>query len=322
MNSQSSVSFNTRNDSPMTIPKKGMARKDSKRNTISNLQSSRTCKRVNAIQKLYLKMRQTRSTRYDYSSSNATYYQTTTYQSQCYQLLCAKFPFLKTSGVSMHLQQCNGRYHLCHSKICQALKAGKQDEEEQLESLETTLRTGNLTSSQIKALSIVRPSLRPLSWIRNWNLLLINTTLKKYRDPGELTVSPEVTDPILLDEVEFTEQEMDEWKMQIQNRKQRRSARERATKEGTTLECMCCYADCAFEEMVSCRDEGHLFCVDCLRKHTEDRVFGFADLGGKDGIEITCIQIGTYVTKNLASQSSCSGINLFHCYKLSSIRRL
>jgi TRIAD3 protein (E3 ubiquitin-protein ligase RNF216) len=135
-------------------------------------------------------------------------------------------------------------------------------------------------------------------------------------------VSPEVTDPILLDEVEFTEQEMDEWKMQIQNRKQRRSARERATKEGTTLECMCCYADCAFEEMVSCRDEGHLFCVDCLRKHTEDRVFGFADLGGKDGIEITCIQIGTYVTKNLASQSSCSGINLFHCYKLSSIRRL
>ena len=307
----------------MTIPTKtGMARREASKNHISKPQSRPTYKRVNAIQKLYLQMRQARSTRYDYSSKNVIYYQTTAYQSQCYQLLCAKFPFLKNSGVSMHLEECNGRYHLCHAKICHALKAGITDEEEQLESLESALRSGNLSSTQIKALSIIRPSLRSLSWIRTWPIFLIQTTQKKCNNSEELTVLPEVTDPILLDEVEFTQQEMDEWKMLIQNRKQRRFARERAMKEGATLECRCCYTDCAIEEMVSCRDEGHLFCVDCLRKHTEDRVFGFADFGGKNSIEITCIHGGTSQKFLFLMLVVVLFMKLIHYCKLSFKRRL
>lgn len=201
---------------------------------------------------------------------------------------------MKNSGVSMHLELCHGRYYLCHSRICQALKTGIDDEEEQLKVLESVMKgKADLTPMQIQALSISRPSLRSFAWLQRWNPLQIKTTHKKFpKQREEGTEYPEVTDPILIDEVEFTQQEMDDWKAQIHNRQQRRLEREQAVKEGTTMECMCCYADCAMEEMVSCRDQGHLFCVDCLRKHTEDRVFGFTDFGGANGFEITCIHLG------------------------------
>lgn len=45
------------------------------------------------------------------------------------------------------------------------------------------------------------------------------------------------------------------------------------------LECNCCFVDYPFEEMVSCRTAGHLFCKTCLQKHTEQRVFGLGNLG-------------------------------------------
>jgi hypothetical protein len=47
------------------------------------------------------------------------------------------------------------------------------------------------------------------------------------------------------------------------------------------LECNCCFAEYDFEEMVSCRLNGHLFCKGCLQKHTEQRVFGLGNFGVK-----------------------------------------
>mmetsp|Transcript_43353 Transcript_43353/g.79340 ORF Transcript_43353/g.79340 Transcript_43353/m.79340 type:complete len:515 (+) Transcript_43353:266-1810(+) len=47
------------------------------------------------------------------------------------------------------------------------------------------------------------------------------------------------------------------------------------------LECQCCFAEYDYEEMVSCRTGGHLFCKVCLQKHTEQRVFGVGNLGVK-----------------------------------------
>jgi hypothetical protein len=45
------------------------------------------------------------------------------------------------------------------------------------------------------------------------------------------------------------------------------------------LECQCCFAEHNFEDMVSCRLGGHLFCVTCLQRHTEQRVFGVGNFG-------------------------------------------
>ncbi|KAL7441187.1 hypothetical protein ACHAXH_005925 [Discostella pseudostelligera] len=45
------------------------------------------------------------------------------------------------------------------------------------------------------------------------------------------------------------------------------------------LVCQCCFIEYEFNSMVSCRYGGHLFCMDCLRKHTEQRVFGNGNFG-------------------------------------------
>ncbi len=45
------------------------------------------------------------------------------------------------------------------------------------------------------------------------------------------------------------------------------------------LECQCCFAEYDFKVMISCRSGGHLFCMECLRKHTEQRVFGIGNFG-------------------------------------------
>mmetsp|Transcript_2299 Transcript_2299/g.4928 ORF Transcript_2299/g.4928 Transcript_2299/m.4928 type:complete len:493 (+) Transcript_2299:267-1745(+) len=56
------------------------------------------------------------------------------------------------------------------------------------------------------------------------------------------------------------------------------------------LECQCCYVEYDFENMVSCRGKGHLFCRTCLQKHVEQRVFGLGNLGtSAEAFEISCM---------------------------------
>jgi TRIAD3 protein (E3 ubiquitin-protein ligase RNF216) len=72
---------------------------------------------------------------------------------------------------------------------------------------------------------------------------------------------------------------MEELGRRMRTYQERKDARDRAEKTHSTLQCMCCFSDCAFEEMISCREEGHLFCVDCLRHYAESQIFGSGNLG-------------------------------------------
>ncbi|KAJ3038766.1 hypothetical protein HDV00_000341 [Rhizophlyctis rosea] len=57
---------------------------------------------------------------------------------------------------------------------------------------------------------------------------------------------------------------------------------------GQGIECACCLDDCAFEDMCQCPD-GHLFCMDCLRRHVAEGLFGQGQLRGKP---VRCIDPG------------------------------
>ena len=95
--------------------------------------------------------------------------------------------------------------------------------------------------------------------------------------------------PILQNEIKYTNSKFNEWKTNIEDKIYRSKLRHQSELDGTSIECNCCYSDCAFEEMVSCLQEGHLFCVDCIRKHAEEQIFGCGKLS-TDG-ELVCMHL-------------------------------
>jgi len=105
----------------------------------------------------------------------------------------------------------------------------------------------------------------------------------------------EIDDKVLHDEIRFTKKKIREWSLDIQKKRKRLAARKEAEENGYTIECTCCYGDYAMEEMVSCQ-EGHLFCMDCLKRYAQERVFGNSDLGKKGCIELCCMDMSGCVS--------------------------
>ena len=228
--------------------------------------------------------------KYDYSSSALTVvpYTTQQYKDECKAKLAAQFPFMTLVGLDLHLRLVNHRYYHCHTRICNGLrglspskrkaKAKQEDErqqweeeQEQLNAIENALAGQKLTQLQINSLcienhntTIPQKSIIPLQ--SNYNIHIIN--------------------PILKEEIQYTHNKYQEWKQTVEKHSVRNNARRLSEKDGTTLECQCCYAEFARMEMVSCLANGHLFCVDCVKRYTEERIFGYGDLGkdgGRDG---------------------------------------
>jgi TRIAD3 protein (E3 ubiquitin-protein ligase RNF216) len=57
-------------------------------------------------------------------------------------------------------------------------------------------------------------------------------------------------------------------------------AKERAAERAASaVECSCCFEEVPIDDMVACRDEGHLFCSTCLQTYVENQVFGNGNLG-------------------------------------------
>jgi hypothetical protein len=52
-----------------------------------------------------------------------------------------------------------------------------------------------------------------------------------------------------------------------------------AERTASAVECSCCFEQVLIEDMVACRDEGHLFCGTCLQTYVENQVFGNGNLG-------------------------------------------
>jgi hypothetical protein len=236
--------------------------------------------------------RMTNSPLHDYSSPSAEYERSHGYKLESAEYLVSTFPFLTSLGATEYLKAFDTRFFLCHERICDIIKGKGTTEksedtellaEKQLNEMERVLAGGQISKEQTNSLhSSIGAAKRK------------RITRKRPLKSGGFT--PTVTDPILLDEIQFTTKKYVEWKAQLSDSIARRLAREMSEKEGTTLECSCCFGDYAFEEMVSCKNEGHLFCFDCLKRHASERVFGVGDLGGTktvgDEIELKCMHTG------------------------------
>uniref|UniRef100_A0A7S4TCC8 RING-type domain-containing protein n=2 Tax=Ditylum brightwellii TaxID=49249 RepID=A0A7S4TCC8_9STRA len=254
---------------------------------------------------------------YDYGCSTP-FTLSTTYKTQCLIQLLKEFPFLSKEGVVLHLETCKYRFYQCHVKICNAITNGlfasssfftkeMKNEEEVITASHFLKR---LLQGKISSLpSDVADRLRVLPTAAITTITGENhctnhsktskqrkhqqqnnhtsgkiTTLKRFRKEAIIknitTTTTDTIDDILRDEINYTHHKLDTWYKHIHQKEQRMRARRESIVLGTTIECSCCYDDeCAFEEMISCRDEGHLFCMDCVKRYAEECIFGIGKLG-------------------------------------------
>lgn len=185
------------------------------------------------------------------------------YSQEVTDQLLADFSFLSHNGAKNILLKYKYHYAVCHDKILTAVK-GTGDEDAQYDRvLEVLDGKARLQQDQIER-------------VRQCCISSCTPTLKH---PRKRSYKAVVADEILLEEVRFVKSRLREWMESHRRRRQRAAAQKRAQEQGTALECACCFDSYPIDDMVACRDEGHLFCMDCLKLYTENQVFGQGNLG-------------------------------------------
>ncbi len=221
--------------------------------------------------------------------ANDEYEQSPTYKREAYDRLLHSFPCMSLDGVKRLLEHYNGRYFKTYMHLVDKIKtfvpdvdANKADDDSEkittnvarYNEVMRVMNGGRLTEAQRDILT------------HTSNNISFKTTLKKPRKKE----SKIVTDVVLKDEIRFTTMRMREWGRSIDKEKKRMEARKQSKKDGSMVECLCCYGDFAFMEMVSC-GEGHLFCMDCLKRYAQEKIFGNGDLGGGGATELKCMNM-------------------------------
>lgn len=209
--------------------------------------------------------------------ANDEYERSPVYKHECYECLLQDFPFSCKSGLLKLLNYHQGKYFKTYMHILDMIKSSKNGCSD-IDIYDEYLRLINGGKIHAREGEHFMFDVNGIKY----------TMLLKHPRRKNKEMNVHVTNEILLDEIKVTQNKMNEWRMAVENERRRLQARKRAEQSGNTVQCTCCYGDYAFEEMVSCQD-GHLFCVDCLRRYAEERVFGNNDLGGKGSTELCCM---------------------------------
>jgi TRIAD3 protein (E3 ubiquitin-protein ligase RNF216) len=203
---------------------------------------------------------------HDYMSSES-FAPTALYVTQSSNELLSDFPFLSKIGSQRILAKSKNHYAIAHDKIMNAIKgtqapAGKDLEDMQYQHVLLAFSGNRLHDDQTERMDAL--------------IKYRKTTLKQ---PRRSNPAPLITDMTLLDEISYVKQKLEEWMDIARKLKNRKRNREVSQRDGTGVECSCCFDEVAIDDMVACRDEGHLFCQDCLKAYAENQVFGSGNLG-------------------------------------------
>jgi hypothetical protein len=219
--------------------------------------------------------------KYDYMSASS-FEPSNMYSEEAVARLLYDFPFLRSDAMKTLCRQGKNHYSIVRKGILDVLKgvskkaaaaaASSTDEEElkQFQRFKPVWTTKRPTEAQRQAFGT-------------------NRCLKRSTRRAE----PSISDQILKEEVHHAQWQLDEWMLAMEERIKRQEARKRSEKSGSGVECGCCFDRVPIEEMVSCRQEGHLFCGDCIQSYADTAVFSNGSLGvvkatGKPSCELLC----------------------------------
>lgn len=219
--------------------------------------------------------------KYDYLSPSS-FEPSAEYVEEATRQLLYDFPYLTRYAVMNGMGQHKNHYSLARKAIIDKILGREEDsknpsEEEEVEhyhKLKSVFVFCFINDEQRKRLGGKRNLLRE----------------RRYEEKSPETL---VNDPILKDELFHSRRRRDEWMEGIKKRIKRQKARALSQRFGSTVECSCCFDQVAPEETVACRDEGHLFCVDCIQRYAESQIFASGTLGidkktGKPALQLMC----------------------------------
>jgi hypothetical protein len=205
--------------------------------------------------------------KYDYLSPSS-FEPSIDYRLEAGAQLLYDFPFLSIHGVSQIMQNAQGHFSIAREYVVNALM-GKQA------GTAASVTTEEQQEGQYRALKQALTSRRPdAQQVARFGH---HYTVKRAR-PRPQSI-PNTNDPILKDEIEHVRQKLSNWMDDMEHRLKRKKAREYSQMAGTAVECSCCFDKVDMDEMVACKDEGHLFCVDCLKGYAESQIFSSGNLG-------------------------------------------
>lgn len=204
------------------------------------------------------------------SSPNLDFFSTSSFEpsdqylQQALSLLEFEFPFIRHDSITSWLKDHKGHYSLVRQHIENAL-AGKDESKAASQDAEY-----NQYLLLNEAKETKQSSPRQAKRIGCQHVL---------QQPRRNRKSPEIRDSILQEEIRSYNLRYKEWVDTVLARQRRNEARKMSQVTGTALECSCCFDQVAIEEMVACKDEGHLFCIDCIKGYAENQIFGNGSLG-------------------------------------------
>lgn len=211
------------------------------------------------------------------------------YIGQSTKLLLFNFPFLNKHKVTELLESSSNRYAIAHDKICKTILATDKtisgpevDSETYFDELLLTLLFEKSTVSSKEA-----DLLAEMFCLKKPMFPVLLSSFRRERRPPRITVVE------LEEEIRFVTDKLLRLEENLEREIARRRARRTSILTGTAMTCACCYDEVAIEEMVACRDEGHLFCGECLSSYVETQIFANGGFGvnpktKESSLEILC----------------------------------
>lgn len=172
---------------------------------------------------------------------------------------------MKKHSIKQLLMEAKFHYAVAHDKILRAVK-GTSPANEGEDLIETQYER------LMKAVSMVPLSQQEFQRLDSLLPKCI-TKRKKKRDPVFAVCST------LQEEICYVTEKLKQWKKDAKVHCDRKKNKEASQRDGTAVECSCCFDKFPFLDMVSCKNEGHLFCCDCLKSYAENQIFGVGNLG-------------------------------------------
>ena len=214
---------------------------------------------------------------YDFMASDS-FIPTQVYIKQAKLQLLYEFWFLTSTGVDVILKRYNHHYAQAHTAIVNVLKVrgddgsrapnnGQEDEIHKYHCVNMVLfQRSSLTVQQTETLNAYHPTKKKT------NVVCKRPNFAK-RQP------PRISDPVLQEEIMYVQEKFQAFLDVGRKHDVMEMNKQNAIASQTAVECSCCYDSYDISDMVACKMEGHLFCVDCLKQFAENQIFGVGNLG-------------------------------------------